>query len=376
MRVEEYYRQLNSLLEGLEVSKTTLKPNRIKIPKNSVSVEKFNEILSFCKSNMQEYVTTASGGISFSKKNLSSMLESYHYEHGSTWGDITILSSVGNVRITHASTDTSTSDKTAPKMTGSAAFGIFKRLCTDFGLDIESYARNNTEADAMFRAPLRCHIKDDYLKVWHHHCYHIDFNSSFMSQLAKHYPEFKPVIEHMYNRRKSEPIYKNVLNNTYGYMMSKWAKYRFAHLSRLMVTENNKALEELRQKLLINGYRPLMFNSDGIWYADTKNKGAYHDDNEGVNLGQWKTDYSDCDLLIGSANNYAIVKDGKTEIKKSGQSNLDKVLPRELWKPCLIFQDITNPIIYRYTDDGIIKKGEQLDDTKLQNILKICRKVY
>lgn len=377
MRVTEYYEQLNKLLEGLEMSESTLKPNRIKIPKNPVTVERFNEILSFCKSNLKEYVVTKSGGISFSKANLSKMMESFHYEHGSSWGDITILSAIGYVRVTHAATDISSKDEKPNTMTGSAAFGIFKRLCKDHNINIENYAKDNTESERRFKPPLRIVIKETYFDKWHHHCYHLDLNSSFMSQLAKNYPEFKPVVQELYNKRKENTIYKSVLNNTYGYMMSKWCKYKYAHLSKVMVTENNKVLEELMFNLIEKGYRPLMFNTDGIWYTDLFNQGAYHDENEGPDLGQWKTDYSDCDLLIQGPNNYAIVKDGVTEIKKSGQTNLDKVLSRKYWLPCMIYSNITEPILYKYTDNGITKIGDQNEtNSKLQIISQVCRKIY
>lgn len=360
------------------MSECTLKPNRISIPKNAVSVEKFNSILLFCQQNMKEYVTTPSGGISINSKNKHKIFESYHYEHGNSWGDITILSALGNVRITHTACDVSSTDKKAQKMTGSGAFAIFKRLCKDYNIDLDDYAKDNTAEDARFKPPLRAVIKDKYYDKWIHNCYHIDFNSSFMSQLAKNYPEFDPVIRHLYDKRKENEVYKSILNNTYGYMMSKWCKYKYAHLSKLMVTENNKALENIMQNLLEKGYRPIMFNSDGIWYEDTFNQGAYHDENEGKDLGQWKTDYSKCDLLIQGPNNYAIVKDGVTEIKKSGETNLDKYIPRKYWKPCMIYLKIAQPTIYKYTDNGIEIRGSynEGDYKQLQSLSKICGYIH
>jgi hypothetical protein len=85
----------------------------------------------------------------------------------------------------------------------------------------------------------------------------------------------------------------------------------------------SKSLSEL-------GYRILAYNTDGIWYQSFTGD-AYHDASEGADIGQWKTDHSDCKIRFKSRGCYEYIEDGVYTPVFRGTSSYERIVPRDQW---------------------------------------------
>ena len=92
-------------------------------------------------------------------------------------------------------------------------------------------------------------------------------------------------------------------------------------------------------------------NTDGIWYAGD----VYHpeDGTEGTHLGQWKTDHTDCTLLIKSPACYQYKEDGKVHTVMSGRTKLDRIKNREDWEWGDIYNNDVKVITYKLVNERI-----------------------
>lgn len=166
-------------------------------------------------------------------------------------------------------------------MKGWKAFKIFVKLCKKQGIDIDEYAIDNgEEIKKEIESPLiQMNVIDETLENVHH----IDFHNSYPAGLCNTHPEFRKVIEPLYNNRKTHPENKDILNCVIGYMQSiSRCKARWAHLSRDAIKDNNIRIYALTLNLLGNGNKIIGYNTDGIWYQGK----VYHNKEEGPNLGQ------------------------------------------------------------------------------------------
>ena len=156
----------------------------------------------------------------------------------------------------------------------------------------------------------------------------------------------------LYTKRKTNDIYKAILNFSIGYMQSlgccgaKWA-----HLSKDAITDNNKRITELANKLKKAGNHILSYNTDGIWYIGK----IYHGENEGNKLGQWENDHVNCKWRCKSAGSYEFMEGDKYYPVVRGYTTLDSIKNRSEWQWGDIFQKESNPIIFKFEEDkGVI----------------------
>lgn len=102
---------------------------------------------------------------------------------------------------------------------------------------------------------------------------------------------------------------------------------------------------------------PLLTNTDGIWYYS--DHGAYHDENEGNELGNWENDHVNCQFLMTGPGSYQYVENGICESVVRGLCNLDAVEPdRTKWQ----FGDILKlqqVFTYKFNEEkGVVKTYE------------------
>lgn len=245
-------------------------------------------------------------------------------------------------------------------MSGGEAYLHFKDYCKKFGINLNDYAENDKKkAKENKNAIPTVHIGayDDtiYNKVYRD-AHHIDFHSSFMSGLIITHPEFKNVVEHIYNMRKSSDIkYKAILNMTQGYMQSRMVGYRFAHLAKDMITNNNERVEALAETLWNNGRVVLLFNTDGIWYQGD----VYHGPGEGKGLGEWSNDHTDCIFRAKSSGAYEYIENGQYYPVVRGKTLLDRIKPRSDWKWGDIYREDASSITYAYDKGYLLWDGER-----------------
>lgn len=336
---------------GAPIYKTPKKPNYMRMPvfivepsHNSTVI--FNNLIGLCKANgFNTLVQTRSRGISIACENFRP--PAFMIKTSNSCFEITIVCSF-MIRFQFRKNFTT---EVKENISGSKAFYEFRRICDKFGINLREYAiENGYEVKKTIPKPktdLAWRIDPHENRIYNH-AYHIDLNSAYMASLAEAYPEFREPVNYFYTRRKEKPVYKAVLTHTFGYFQSDAAgmNYRYAHLAKACMEGTIKKLEELEKRLLAAGREILFFNVDGIWYRGEE----YHDENEGTELGQWKTDHRDCHILIKGPRSYIYKENGVFHTALSGRSGYELEKPREQWN----FIDFNRAInrgytpIYRY----------------------------
>lgn len=234
------------------------------------------------------------------------------------------------------------------------AFSMFKELCNKNGIDLDKYKIDNgIEVKKTIQKPLiLMYYKDQVL----YNVHHLDYHSSYATGLCNTHPEFKPIIEILYNGRKEHSEYKDVLNMTIGMMQSikNGRQAEWAHLSRDAIADNNRRIIELYNKLLLSGRKIVGFNTDGIWYQGE----LYHDENEGNNIGQWANDHIDCVFRSKSSGAYEFIENGVYYPVIRGSTKLDDIKPRNEWQWGDIYKE--GIILYEFDEkEGFIKNEVQ-----------------
>lgn len=195
------------------------------------------------------------------------------------------------------------------KLSGRKAFTKFKRILKKKGIDLETYAiENGEEIKKTVEKPLIGAKSRLFYDYTFENVNHIDFHSSYSGGLANTHPEFRPVLEELYQKREENPEYKDILNFSIGFMQSLGGcKARFAHLSRDAIQDNNNRIRKLTEILEKKGRIVISYNVDGIWYKGS----VYHGPGEGNGLGEWHNDHVNCKFRIKSSGAYEFIENGK-----------------------------------------------------------------
>lgn len=347
---------LKSLLKDFSSSSSIGTPNYINIKCNLLTPNEenaiiFNEILNYLKTNIKNKIKrTKSGGIS---KTKFVRLPSWDYTYGPSGAELLILTEDGNYRIQFRPqlAKDEDNDKT---MSGRKAFKEFSKILLNNGINIEDYAVDNgKEIKNEIEKPLIKLERSVYadfngISSGIKNCHHIDFHNSYPGGLAITHPEFKPIIDMMYEKRKENEVYKAILNYSIGFMQSKWVGYKYAALARDAINNNNKRVRRISELLKKSGRTVLAYNTDGIWYSGE----IFHGENEGSSVGQWENDHVNCLLRFKSAGSYEYIEDGKYKPVVRGYTKLDKIKSREEWSWGDIYK--ADIITYRLNENGII----------------------
>ena len=334
----------------------TNKPNLIKIPVNKLSfveedVKEFNEIYKYCLNSGFENlelsprgaIRTAIGvlrGPRWTLKATSSSVEIILRDEDGIWR---------RWLIGH--------QKKEQQLTGLACWGIYKRICKSFGINIEELAIDNgKEIKEQIPSPL-IRVENAIPDRTYRNAHHLDINSAYNAGMMKAFPVLEPAIRWMYNKRRENKQFKQVLNCTQGVMQSKIVGYSFSHISKSGYEFTNNMILELAQKLKDSGRRVLAFNTDGVWYDGE----IYHDDLEGKDIGQWKNDHVNVKLRFRSAGCYEFEDDEGYHPVVRGLTALDREKPREEWEWGGIYK--SSIISYTFIDGVGLISEEQLCDT-------------
>ncbi len=244
-------------------------------------------------------------------------------------------------------------------MSGRTAFRKFCQIADKYGINMKDYAiKNGKEIKETIHQPL---ILLNYPNLrpsfYWDHVHHIDFHSSYASGLMRCFPEFKPMLVNIYEKRKEDPYLKAVLNYSIGFMQSTRCGCKYAHLAKAAIEDNNKRVLELSRKLREAGATILCYNTDGLWFFGLDD---YHDDMEGPGLGQWHYDHRDCRWRAKSAGCYEYIEDGVYYPVVRGRTNLDHIKDRSEWVWGDIFRADCKIIKYSFNErDGLIKIYEE-----------------
>lgn len=251
-------------------------------------------------------------------------------------------------------------DNETQPMYGRQAFEIFCKKCAAKGINLNDYAiTNGKEIKQTIPKLLIKLAKQSYKDLIWDNCHHIDFHNSFPAGLCNTHPEFRQIIEPIYEARKTKTENKAILNYTIGFFQSidntgaKWA-----NLSKDAIVDNNERILELSKRLEKSGRLPLLYNTDGIWYKGE----IYHGEGEGKKLGEWENDHTNCRLRIKSDGAYEFIEDGVYHPVIRGRTRLDKIKSRDQWKWGDIYGgELTEPIIMYWVEGvGIVDENENL----------------
>lgn len=302
----------------------------LQLPWNDNGVKRFNEIYTYIYANLnnnwRKIERTKSGGI---KNGMHTNIRAWDCRFTSSNVTITICYST-RLYVVNIGRKFTKEESIYPDQ----AFRLFKEKCAANGIDLDSMRIENGQE-------VKATIEKPYIVMYNHmcesdapleNCHHIDYHSSYPAGLCNTHPEFRKVIEPIYENRKKHPSNKAILNYTIGWMQSyEPEKRRFAnwaHLSRDAIADNNRRIEAMTNKLIAHGNKILGYNTDGIWYQGE----MYHDADEGPKLGQWHHDYTNCLFRSKSNGSYEFIENGMYYPVVRGSTKLDKIKDRTMWQ--------------------------------------------
>lgn len=332
---------------------------------NDDGMNAFNEVYNYVKSNKDLTLITRTDGGYISKDRRYFLPPMYDVRANKSCVEITLLLEEGCWRFQFRYNF----KKESEAMSGKEAFQRFTyKLKSLSNIDIWNYKTNDGIEYKKQNAPRYIIDLDENLNrptenieealIWEN-VHHLDFHNSFPAGLANVCPEFRPTIEYFYNNRDPHPEYKGVLNSLVGIMWSEdFYSACFSPLAIAAINDNNNRLLEITKRLEDNGRIPLLWNTDGVWYVGDE----YHGKGEGKKLGEWENDYVNCKLRIKSKGAYEFigtkVKTGETVYLPvvRGQTNLDKIKPRDDWEWGDIFTKESSVNKYGFnTEIGVYK---------------------
>lgn len=327
----------------------TRKPNYLLIPVSTINIDEegvkeFNKLFNELKnSGYNKIIRTPSGGISYSTK-----IPAWDIRNTTTVIELTILDyEMYRIQIRNIKMNNNPSG-----INGSQAFRKFKEILLNiYNIDLNDYIiENGAEVKKTIEKPLIKLEKISFKDKTYEEVHHIDFHNSYPAGLVNTHPEFKDAITTLYNLRKTDEIYKAILNLSIGYMQSeKCCKAKWANLARDAIADNNKRLLDMAQRLKESGRVILSYNTDGIWYCGN----IYHGKGEGSELGQWHNDHINCKWRAKSAGAYEFIEDNKYYPVLRGHTKLDEEKPRTEWVWGDIYNNDCKVIEYVLTDDGL-----------------------
>lgn len=339
------------MFEEFKKAKVTLKPNYKFIPVTMLTVDdidKFNEVYLYIYYNWSILERTPSGGI----KKVNLRLPTYDAKATRTSVELTVLAPEGFFRL-QMRFSKFMEDNKGKKINGYEAFKRFKELCELNGIDLNKYAiKNGEEVKKEIEKTMICFERDSTKDVTFYNAHHIDFHNSFPAGLVNTHPEFAQIVNKLYKERKTNPENKSILNCTIGFMQSEYCNYRWAHLSRDAINDNNKRIRELEERLKANGNMILAYNTDGIWYCGD----VYHGEGEGAELGQWENDHINCQIRFKSAGSYEYIENGIYKPVVRGTTRLElSGVTRDKWNWGDIYNKDAKPLKFKFIEGvGII----------------------
>lgn len=362
MTVDEFFEKHSYLTAQRGLIKTNYKKIPVSaLQMNSDGAKKFNNIYQdLLKMDLNTLIRTPSGAISNAPENKSNNMYAWDVRALKSMVEITVRTHIEfRLQFRQLSKD---NDDTENTMYGWEAFSRFKYLCEKAGINLDDYADNNfdhaMEIKNSIPKPKICMGDDMWIDKTISNAHHIDFHNSYPAGLCNTHPEFRKVIEPLYNERHKHPENKLILNATIGYMQSAMpqVRARWAKLSRDAIKNNNDRIDTLAQTLEDEGYTIIAYNTDGIWYTGGK---PYHGDGEGSALGQWENDHTYCKLRFKSAGAYEYIENGEYTPVVRGFTNLDKMKPRSEWKWGDIYDHSMVPVQFKFVEGiGIVEITE------------------
>lgn len=365
-KAEQIHAKLNEM--GIEHSYETnkLRMKTIALKPSPEGRDAFNAIIKTLEEfgYGQNVVLTKSGG--FRKCNHLG----YAIIHKRAYIELICATCAGNFRVLLTSTHDVVKEG---GITGREAYTMMTREFKKDGIDIANYATDDgafiKETIEKPKIQITCFVRT---RETYDHVHHLDIHSAYPSGLAAHHPELRPTIERIYEQRKKSDNGKRLklaLDASIGYFQSEYCsidhnKYALASLSRDAIRWCNRTINKITTELIRQGYAPLAYNTDGIWYARLDNGKTVPSepmrcDLEGTTLGTYANDHVDCRIRWKSKGSYEYIENGVYKPVVRGATRLDQIKDRSEWQWGDIFQDDASILKYRWN-----KESHRLDETE------------
>lgn len=320
------------------------------LPANDENAEKFNKIYEelMAQDEFSIIKRTPSGGISYMKGNYK--LPCWDITKGTSYVTLTILYN-GCRRITFRY-------KSSEEERYFRWWKEFIRICNKFDVDLRDYAdiENGKKHKSEIPKYLIKEGESLVLDKTYTGVHHVDFRSSFGAGVIKNYPELAPVYNYFFDNRKRRPEYKSCITNSVGKFQSELVQYRWAHIARDAIQDNNDRVNELADRLRSSGRAILLFNTDGIWYMGD----IYHGEGEGDSMGEWHNDHINCTFRAKSKGAYEYIENEVYTPVLRGNTDYDYVVDRKYWKWGDIYRTDCNPIKYKFVKyTGIVRCNDE-----------------
>lgn len=324
--------------------------NYLKLSSNYVSFDVFNAFCEDLVNRMKDYpyspfTATRSGGIS--KKSTSDGPYRYILRSNRTsLVEIIVRDERGTTRVMYRNAlkekQVVNQDKQEMKvLSGKKALGILIDELKKDNIDLYDYQISKEEGlaihtkDKIMNPRLIKVLDDNDIDKVLENCHHLDLNSAYPAGLAINYPEFNTTLTRLYNKRKDIPEYKQVLNLSIGVMESKITGFKWNHLAYKSHEWTNNQIYIMMSLIERRGGRPILLNTDGIWYQSDLPINI----NESGELGGWKHDHKQCKLRVKSSGSYEFIENSVYTPVQRGFTLLDRSKPRELWQWGDIYQE-------------------------------------
>ena len=251
------------------------------------------------------------------------------------------------------------------KLTGRQAYVMMRREFQKDGIDLEDYAVpdgkeiKKTEIEPpMIMATGNLEFGKTYENVSH-----LDFHSSYPGGLARLHPGMRKTIERIYAKRKSsdkDAELKLALDASIGFFQSQYCKigghgYALANLARDAVNDNNERIRRVTKELIQSGRTPLLYNTDGIWYAGEPLESG---EDYGTGVGRWENDHLALRFRAKSKGSYEFIDEDGYHPVVRGRTKYDEMKPRSEWTWGDIFK-CGGVEMYKLIGDHVVKVYEE-----------------
>lgn len=300
--------------------KNYLKFPIVHLPFNHEGLLKYNMVIKYLQEELKlkenVFLFTPSGGVCVYRDGYGIKRYTTGYEIVFRYGPLC-------VRILF---DTFNKDGKKTEVGGRYAFVELNKEFKKDGIDLMDYVTDKgEEIKNTIPAPLICTGGCLELNKVYEHVHHLDLHSAYASGISATYPELKPTYDRLYaNRLKSKAQkqrIKSLFTNSTGYFQSKFCtlgghEYALSPLAKAAMVWTKQTVADKAQKLIKAGYVPLLFNTDGIWYAKIKDgesiiSDPYEDEDKGEYLGQYANDHINCKFRVKSKGSYEFIENGE-----------------------------------------------------------------
>ena len=252
-------------------------------------------------------------------------------------------------------------DGEATTITGRKSYVTMRREFQKDGIDLEDYAVPDGKEikKTEIEPPMIMATEDLEFGKTYENVSHLDFHSSYPGGLARLHPGMRKTIERIYAKRKSsdkDAELKLALDASIGFFQSQYCKigghgYALANLARDAVNDNNERIRRVTKELIESGRTPLLYNTDGIWYAGEPLEAG---EDYGPGVGRWENDHLALRFRAKSKGSYEFIDEDGYHPVVRGRTKYDEIKPRSEWTWGDIFK-CGGVEMYKLIGDHVVK---------------------